>query len=831
MEPAARNYANENELKDSAIALDSFDDLLFHQREAANHILKEIGKIADDNEQLSKDGKDESYYARPHQIFMINGERGMGKTSTLLTLHRYLSATASANRRNRLELCGRLLVLPLIIPGEMSPSERLMELVLGNIDYSLKEAQEACNERTGYSPPHEVTREKISGLRERRLPAIFKSWVYSEALGLETLSRDALDFEDYAGRRAEESFRAGRRIDDWRAFVDELLAILRKDLLVICFDDTDLAPEVVSDILNTFRLYLDHPRIISIISADWEGLSRGIEFARLQRVAPILPRFTATQPGSPPISSEHARWQAWTSRQIRFEIDEAHYLLNKLFPSRNKSTLALIAADFADGSPIFGSYRKCLDEFPAPTAENPHESGKKVLETLWGSFRMRIVRTPREWKAVLDSLKKAGQTGKDPREALLAELLSMPAFMELDEALQEFRENRLSAFLSTISGVDFFSRTFKIGNRQINGPDCFSLLLMFLDISLADMDGLMRNTGPAIEAALPSLPDAVQNVLERTLWTSPLLRTSKYPLPFNCTRLAQLDHILGLRRFATDYPPSRIREALRPLVVAQRAPTRTQLEQLGLLPPARMKNNAKFNSVLNGLEGYLAGERKSLPANRNMLGGAAAYLLWKLTRGEESITDSQSVAREYFEYRIPENERLPFWQFTVNWLAADADREALHDALRYLLAAAMEIYRGGESSAWKKFDGREFESLLIGISKTDTAFDGKAADFVLAALPAAELLMEIRPKALLGEGTAFENLNEARRYFPRKLFSQKGEETRGRTQAELVQAVELFTRALMESAKPFSKMSRESQLRRLNPFNVPVPLESEQLAP
>lgn len=74
--------------------------------------------------------------------------------------------------------------------------------------------------------------------------------------------------------------------------VNDLLNAANAELLLICIDDTDLSPHIGEHILQALQIYLSHPRIVTIISANFPPLTNDIfrlNMARLKDAVAALP--------------------------------------------------------------------------------------------------------------------------------------------------------------------------------------------------------------------------------------------------------------------------------------------------------------------------------------------------------------------------------------------------------------------------------------------------------------------------------------------------------------------------------------------------------------
>lgn len=287
-----------------AIKFSSFGDFYEAQREAAEAIIRGLHGIACASwteRQRRGDTQDAPRgrfgslardHDRPHQTFTIDGPRGSGKTTLLQTLSGFVSlmrldgdritaghADEEATRDELRALAlpappgagnrRTALVLPIVFTEDMDPLETTMEAVFAQLEQRLdEEADSRVGEKGG-----------LLALRDDLRREVGVAWTFSQRIGAEALSQDALDYADFVERRADHNRRAYTRIGTWRAFVERYLDALGYELLVPLFDDSDLNANAAGDILRAIRMYFSHPRIAPILVAEVDNLSWTI-FAR-----------------------------------------------------------------------------------------------------------------------------------------------------------------------------------------------------------------------------------------------------------------------------------------------------------------------------------------------------------------------------------------------------------------------------------------------------------------------------------------------------------------------------------------------------------------------
>ncbi len=301
-----------------AFKFNTLGKLFGSQRDALTAIVQAIHRIAaeshksrrgrpsstlSENDLLSLE--QDAYFVRPHHAYVIDGERGSGKTTVLLTLYGYIKAMRLDNARApapenetdtiRSDLAKMhlppilgadgnertALLLPIVFPETMEPHESAMEAVFAHMDQILVRA---------------IADTKIDHDRRRRLDElqswlrrrIGSAWMYSRKIGEQALTNDALTYDEFVLRRAEHNRKSYTRIDTWRYFVDRYLDELGYEVLVLSFDDSDLVPEAADDIMRTIRVYLSHARIVSLLAVEFRTLQETLSLFKLTQRSPGL---------------------------------------------------------------------------------------------------------------------------------------------------------------------------------------------------------------------------------------------------------------------------------------------------------------------------------------------------------------------------------------------------------------------------------------------------------------------------------------------------------------------------------------------------------------
>ena len=285
-------------------------------------------------------------FRRPHHAFVIDGRRGSGKTTALLTLRRHLSvmhftpapttmfpaedhavldSLASLGLRSPPGSRDRrvALVLPIVFTEDMEAQESTMEAVFALLEQELETQARRVTD--------DDARSRIAALKAQLRSEIGVSWTYSRKIGIETLSGDSLDYRDFVEKRAELNVKTYTKVVTWRRYLEECLDTLGYQTLVLLFDDSDLNPGMAEDIIRSMRMYFTHPRAVSILAVDVPTLTDTM-IARSLSQSPFLQIFSDYDS-----SSKIERRKA---RLVSLEEENTVALLDKVLPRPNRFRLS-----------------------------------------------------------------------------------------------------------------------------------------------------------------------------------------------------------------------------------------------------------------------------------------------------------------------------------------------------------------------------------------------------------------------------------------------------------------------------------------------------------
>lgn len=207
----------------------------------------------------------------------IMGRRGAGKTSILKTFYHKLKT--ESNRENKKN---EDIILPIIVPENMSSSTTLMDVVLGRLK-SIVDKKKESEERGKYS------KDCIYSGRaslEQQYNELVKQYCYIKKDYRDILIQQFTTEQNYVDRTKKVFSSDSEFIKLFNQFVIALLQNERKmeenSMMFLFIDDVDLSTNRCMDIVRTLLVYLSNPRIVTFISGDMETFEEELtlEFLR-----------------------------------------------------------------------------------------------------------------------------------------------------------------------------------------------------------------------------------------------------------------------------------------------------------------------------------------------------------------------------------------------------------------------------------------------------------------------------------------------------------------------------------------------------------------------
>lgn len=541
--------------------------LLETQVPAVRQILKGFAKLVSGNAEEIKSGLSEksdmpdghASTKRPHQVFLIDGARGSGKTYTLLSAEHALnqldlfareSSAVSGAWRDKLQkewVGGALLnddkvksivsisrslchTLHIIFPGDMEDGDAVMEALFAAM--TTKTAEVADKLKDKHEDSHRKRVEEAKDLNKRLTEQVAQGWYFARRFGYDALVRDSTDYNDLVGRFEEESRKGANRIDAWRGYVERYLRFHGAAMLVVLLDDTDVKPELTENILHAIRMYLDHPRVITVLAGNLKSMRNSLLHLEMKRLGPAVQALN---------NASHITARDWR-RHERQSIED---YLEKVLPPAQRIWLGrprLVPLRERDGesgelqtgfSAIVGQSLNevCADimrytredfmkvkfklaiarELGRSDAPQPHEKGKLEYYLSWWMFAnryreqlqprsVRQLLTWRDYYFEITAQARAGDKRASPKR-LPVMLFDNPANYALIQRLTDVDE-RLIEWLrrQDLSSIWVDRRIFRVNDRDIDeGSYTYDYVQYRHDVGLAtpvrnNADDIMSST-------------------------------------------------------------------------------------------------------------------------------------------------------------------------------------------------------------------------------------------------------------------------------------------------------------------------------------------------
>jgi len=240
-------------------------------------LLDNIEKCRDRIRQVNKKGHYQ-YNLMYDNVFSIIGKRGTGKTSAIFTLKKKIEESSGKDQIQDL-------LLPIIMPELFAGKDGILDWILAGLeeevckiekkyqeDYSMQFDQ-AC--RYKMDKETHPLRKQYERLLEQKFSGKYRvghADSYYEAIGNSTkqvknsynLMRDIYKFWDILIESRKKTMKRGMNED-------------KEPLIYFFFDDVDLSPDKVEELLTAIRVYLAHPSLIVIITADEDVFLEVIE--------------------------------------------------------------------------------------------------------------------------------------------------------------------------------------------------------------------------------------------------------------------------------------------------------------------------------------------------------------------------------------------------------------------------------------------------------------------------------------------------------------------------------------------------------------------------
>jgi len=214
---------------------------------------KRIKKIIDKNlqEAINYHPQQKEDLIRVHNTITINGERGAGKTSFMLSI------------KKEYESCNEIEVLDILDPTLISTRQHVFILLISMIEEKVnKKFNDRCREKK-YDDKYKKWKQSLEELA--------KGLNQLDGIGTNPYTQDLWDDSALVMAKGLSLAKAGRDLE-WKfhKFVNKSLEILNKKAFLLFIDDIDTDFSKGWDILEVLRKYITTPQIIPIMAGNFE---------------------------------------------------------------------------------------------------------------------------------------------------------------------------------------------------------------------------------------------------------------------------------------------------------------------------------------------------------------------------------------------------------------------------------------------------------------------------------------------------------------------------------------------------------------------------------
>ena len=167
----------------------------------------------------------------------------------------------------------------------MVTGESLMEMIfaamIDKIDGTINDPQNSSAAQRKLQSEGEKIKNELCGNVER-------GWYFARRFGIDAIIRDSIDYPNLVERFEQKSRLSSNRINAWRAFVNKYIDYHGAAALVVLLDDFDVHPELTQDILHSIRMFLNHPRIITVLAGNIRSMRNSLLHLAMQRLEPSI---------------------------------------------------------------------------------------------------------------------------------------------------------------------------------------------------------------------------------------------------------------------------------------------------------------------------------------------------------------------------------------------------------------------------------------------------------------------------------------------------------------------------------------------------------------
>lgn len=229
-------------------------------------------KLLEQIEDMRNDDWDEDKSKKLHNQKINNisilGARGTGKTSILKSL---INKLEEENKED--VILGKNIVLPMIVPENMSASSNLMSMILGlfkGIVDELEAKEELRSKECWFSKESDIS---------KRYRELVRKFCFLQPDFKSVPIKQYTTENDYV-EKSSQIFQADIEFMSYfNNFIDMLIETKEEKnerLIFVFIDDMDLSTQRCVDAVRTLLAYISHPRIVTILAGDLETFEEAL---------------------------------------------------------------------------------------------------------------------------------------------------------------------------------------------------------------------------------------------------------------------------------------------------------------------------------------------------------------------------------------------------------------------------------------------------------------------------------------------------------------------------------------------------------------------------
>ncbi|WP_240418384.1 hypothetical protein [Paenibacillus periandrae] len=256
-------------------------------------------------------------------VISILGERGSGKTSVLLTFKYFHTKQFSEQD----------IVLPLIVPDQMSGASDTLGWVLGFLHGEMKEIERIYHseqERTNQWRQDAYCGKGAKSQLEKKYKELQKAYLLRQDSYAAIIRKRDEGVQEHISDNEKIVNSDQNLIDHFHDFIDILVnykKMIIKDknhepLILIFFDDVDISAKYCMEILNTVRTFFSHPNIIVFVSGAYSVFIESVTLNMLDEEKVDARKYD---------TDFVAHWEESKTALVR-RLERSREFLKKVFP-------------------------------------------------------------------------------------------------------------------------------------------------------------------------------------------------------------------------------------------------------------------------------------------------------------------------------------------------------------------------------------------------------------------------------------------------------------------------------------------------------------------